>query len=117
MKIQIKTKGFINLISRNKVELNSKGNPKIYRSKKLMLIAKKVAEYRSRAKSEFNKALVKAGILESAVNTAKSMFKASKESLLNSVDYFNAMLPVWRANKDLREFKSGLNRSFAKLLF
>src|SRR5574343_284660 len=95
--IKLVTKGYINLISRNKVETNKKGNPKIYRSKKLLFLAKKVQEYRSTMKSQFNKALVKAGILESAVTTAKSILKASKSSLLTSVDYFNAMIPVWRA--------------------
>ena len=117
MKIQIKTKGFINLLSRNKVELNSKGTPKIYRSRKLLLLAKKVQEYRSRMKSEFNKALVRAGILESAVNMAKGIIKASKGAILTSIERFEMNVQLWKSYKRLNEFKRGLNFSFKSLLF
>lgn len=124
MKIAIKTKGFINLISRNKVETNKKGTPKIYRSRKrlldakeLLLKAKIVQEYRSRIKSEFSKALVKAGILESAVSMAKGIIKASKVAILTSIERFEMNVQLWKAYKNLNSFKRGLSFNFKSLLF
>lgn len=115
--IKLTTKGYINLISRNKVETNKKGTPKIYRSKKLLLLAKKVQEYRSTMKSQFNKALVKAGILESGVNIAKDMVKSAKGLFLSSVERFEMNVQVWKANLRLREFKASLRPQFKALLF
>ena len=115
--IKLTTKGYINLISRNKVETNKKGNPKIYRSKKLLFLAKKVMEYRSNLKSQFNKALVMSGILESSVNIAKTIVKRCKGMFLTSSERFNVMLGVWKAQLHLREFKASLKPQFKALLF
>jgi hypothetical protein len=115
--IKLTTKGYINLIGRNKVETNKKGTPKIYRSKKLLFLAKKVQEYRSTMKSQFNKALVKAGILESGLNIAKTIVKGCKGMYLTSSERFNVMLGVWKAQKNLREFKASLRPQFKALLF
>lgn len=115
--LKLKTKGFINLIARNRVEVQGKRKKKvvIYKDREDMLTARE--NYQHRKNVQFNKSFAKAGFIESAVNMAKQAIKEGKKHILTSIEHFALHVNLLKAYKHLNEFKYSLPRLIRLNLF
>lgn len=115
--LKLKTKGYVNLITRNKVEVKGKRKAKvvIYKSREDMLTARE--NYQHRKNVHFNKSFAKAGFIESAVNIAKNAIKEAKKHILSSVEYFALHCNLLKAYKHLNSFKYSLPKNIRINLF
>lgn len=115
-KLKVKTIGYINLIGRNKAETARKG-VKMYRSRVTLKAGQLAQKLRSKAGKLFNQCFVQAGILESAVNTAKGMLKAAKGQYMTTAERFTLNVRLWKAQQNLRAYKYSLPYNIRVNLF
>lgn len=125
----VKTVGYINIIAKNKVQIDKvKGLPtvKIYKSKtglklgKLSILktAQKVAKKLYEGVSKlFNTSFVQVGIFESKIAQAKKALKDAKKMMLTSLEYFNLHVNLAKSYLHLRSFKMSLPKQIVNLLF
>ena len=115
--LKLKTKGFINLITRNRVEVEGKRKKKvvIYKHRKDMLNARE--PYHHKMNVEFNRSFAKAGFIESAVNMAKKAIKEAKGHILSTIEHFALHCNLLKAYKHLNSFKYSLPRLIRINLF
>lgn len=115
--LKLKTKGYVNLITRNRVEVEGKRKKKvvIYKSKKDMLTARE--NYQHKKNVQFNKSFAKASFIESAVNMAKNAIKEAKGHILSTLEHFALHCNLLKAYKHLNSFKYSLPRLIRINLF
>jgi hypothetical protein len=106
-KLKVTTKGYINLITRNKVEVQGK-RVKIYKSKSLLKVALITKKLHSKACKLFNQAFAQASILESNILTAKKALKSAKGRFLSTLEFFKLHCDLSRAYLHLQDFKTSL---------
>jgi len=116
-KLKLKTKGYINLITRNKVEVKGKRKAKviIYKSREDMLTARE--NYQRRKNVHFNKSFARASFLEAAVILAKQAIKTAKGHILSTIEHFALHCNLLKAYKHLDSFKYSLPKYITNLLF
>ena len=120
----IKTVGYINLIARNKVQIDKvKGLPtvKIYKSKTGLKLGKLAIQAKTKlnryANKIFNTSFVQVGIFEAKIEQAKKALKDAKKMYLTTLEYFNLHVNLAKAILHLRSFKYSLPRQIVNLLF
>ncbi len=115
--LKLKTKGYVNLITRNRVEVGGKRKAKvvIYKSKKDMLTARE--NYQHKKNVQFNKSFAKASFIESAVNMAKNAIKEAKGHILSTIEHFALHCNLLKAYKHLNSFKYSLPKLIRINLF
>jgi len=106
----VKIKGYINLISRKKVE-TIRGKVRIFKTKPSI---KAIYTGISRA---FNQSLVQAGIFEARITQAKKALKDAKKMILTTLEWFNLHVAMCKAVLHLRSFKLSLPKYITNLLF
>ncbi len=112
-KLKVTTKGYINLISKNKAESDRTGKPIKFRSKKALrrhLFAKPI-------KQTFIQVFSKAGILESKILTAKDNIKKALRNFENSFRMAELFIQLAKANLHLKTFKYSLPKAIRFNLF
>lgn len=115
-KLKLKTKGFINLIARNRVEVK-KGKVIIYKSKTLLKLAIEAKKAKEKFSKLFNQCFAQSAILESSVHMAKQAIKTAKGHILSTLEYFALHCNLVRAYKHLNSFKYSLPRLIRINLF
>ncbi len=116
-KVKITTKGYINLISRQKTEANKKGKPIVYRSKLALTIAQKLRIANMKLSKLFNQCFAQASILESSLMIAKDNLKKAKGKFMNTLEWFALHVDLAKAKLHLRNFKYSLPRNIRFNLF
>ena len=114
MKIQIKTVGYINIISRNRIE-TKEGNVLTFANVKELNEHKHSKE--SRKNKLFGQAFAQVAILEATINKVKEAVKNAKKHLLNSIEHFTLNMQVLKAYRALNVYKFSLPKYLKAILF
>ena len=112
-KLKVTTKGYINLISRNKTESDRTGKPIKFRSKKAL----KRHIFLKPIKQTFIKVFSKAGILESKILDAKDKIKKALRSFENSFHIASLFIELAKVKLHLNQFKYSLPKAIRFNLF
>jgi len=121
-KLQIVTKGYINLISRAKVEIKTVRKTvtvKIYKSRKALKFSQLSAKLFAKAKQAkiAGQAFLQSCLLESTVNRAKQAMRDARRAFLTSGERFTLYVDFCRALANLRTFKFSLPKTIRLNLF
>lgn len=114
--LKLKTKGYVNLIARNRAEVK-KGKVIIYKSRTLLKLAIEAKKAKEKFSKLFNQCFAQSAILESNVNMAKQAIKTAKGHILSTLEYFALHVNLMRAYKHLNSFKYSLPRNIRINLF
>jgi KaiC/GvpD/RAD55 family RecA-like ATPase len=115
-KVKVTTKGYINLIARNRAETTKRG-VKIYRSKVLLNVAKFMLKSKDKANKLFSQSFVQVGIFEAKIKEAKQALKNAKRQILTSIEYFALHVNLSKAILHTKNFRYSLPSYIANLLF
>lgn len=115
-KLKLKTKGYVNLITRNRVEIK-KGKVIIYKSRTLLKLAIEAKKAKEKFSKLFNQSFAQSAILESSVLLAKQAIKEGKKHILTSIEHFALHVNLLKAYKHLNSFKYSLPRLIRINLF
>jgi hypothetical protein len=113
-KVKVTTKGYINLIARNRAETTKKG-VKMYRSKTAFLAVKYTREALKSALLKCN--FFKSSRLEARIIEAKQALKNAKRQMLTSIEYFALHVNLSKAILHTKNFRYSLPSYIANLLF
>ena len=116
-KVKLNTKGYINLISRNRAEISRK-KVKIYKTKVSFTIAKTLRLAKEKAMNLYNKAFMNAMLLGANVLKAANELKEAKRNyILSSAEYFAYYVAILKAKKRENEFKFSLPKNLRFKLY
>lgn len=116
-KLKVTTKGYINLISKNKAESKRTGKPIIYRSKIALHIGKKLMIIKAKAQRKFLHAFTQIGIFEGNILHAKNEIKKALRNFENSFQIASLFIQLAKAKLHLNQFKYSLPRNIRFNLF
>lgn len=115
-KLKIKTKGYINLIAKNKCE-SKKGKPIFYRSKIALNVGKLAYKIKDKTSKLFLFALTQVGIFEANILHAKNEIKKALRTFENSYKMAELFITLAKAKLHLNQFKYSLPRNIRFNLF
>ncbi len=115
-KIKLTTKGYINLIARNRAETTKKG-VKMYRSKITLNVAKFILKSKNQVNKLLSQSFVQVGIFEAKIQEAKNALKQAKKQYLSTLEYFNLHVNLAKAILHTKNFRYSLPSYISSLLF